>query len=102
MTFWEISQDYERQYTEAQLAYQAFRNSEAYRTGKKYEGFEIDYAKMDQDMIQAVKDEFGFTDAQAWFIHGEAYDRYHSHYGDMAGGMRSLCKFVSEFNKLKG
>ena len=94
MTFEEVLENYQAQQKKACASYDEFR-----KTGK-FNGFSVDYAGLDRDLIQAAKDEFWFTEAQAQFIHSEAYDRYHSSYSDMPFGMRRLCEFALGFKNL--
>lgn len=62
------------------------------------EVYAIDYAQIDRMLIQAAKDEFGFTDVQANFIHGKAYEKFHSHYEEMVYGMQNLCQLFHDWD----
>lgn len=100
MTFSEVYDEYERQEARATKEWAEYRATRAYNEGKKYIGFSIDYELIDMMLIEAAQDEFHFTPKEAGFIHGEAYERYHSSYTDMPFGMKRLCDFIKQFKAL--
>ena len=97
MTFSDVMDEYNKQYKRANDEYIAHY---AAKPKEKYAGFFIDSAVIDAMLIQAARDEFGFTESQAQFIHGRAYTDFHSSYGDMPFGMKDYCQMVSDFNKI--
>jgi len=102
MTFNDVQTEINKQYERAHKEWEDYTQT-AYITHsrKPYTGFKVNYKAIDNMLVQAAQDEFGFTLKQANFIFAEAYGQFHSSYEDMPQGMRDLCQFVICFNKLK-
>ena len=98
MTFDEVYDEYQRQAARVRSIWD--RNAAKRPYEPKEPLVYIDYPAIDAMLIRAAQDEFGFTPKEAGFIHGEAYERYHSSYGDMPYGMKRLCDFVQRFKRL--
>jgi hypothetical protein len=61
----------------------------------KYEGFEVDYGYHTKELGRTLQKQYNFTDKQLSVLMSEAYERYHSTFGDMFYGAKGLADFAS-------
>ena len=64
-----------------------------------YKGFFMDYDAFGAELVQTLMNEFKLTPAQAGYIYGEAYERYHSGFSDIFYGAADLARFCLNFPK---
>lgn len=64
-----------------------------------FEGRKIDYSKFEKELGDIIQRDLKLTDKQRGYVMAEAYDRYHSSYGDMFWGAYGLAEWVTKFPK---
>jgi hypothetical protein len=62
--------------------------------------FTVNYSFYGVELQRSLKEEFNLSDKQAGYIYGEAYERYHSCFGDVFWGAHALAEFVVNYAKL--
>jgi hypothetical protein len=103
MTFHDVLTEYDKQFRRACQEWQAFRERTPYPISESdYKGFNVNYAEIDSMLIQAAMSKYGFSKKQAYYLHGETYNRHHASYDTMILEMSILCETIHRFNKLKG
>lgn len=62
-----------------------------------YAGFLIDYNQYAKDIMTCIELEYNLSDTQANYIYWAAYERYHSSFGDMFDGIRSMIDLITKY-----
>jgi hypothetical protein len=94
MTFNGVAQEYNDQFEKACKSYDAFRKDSSIVP------YQVDYLTIQDMIIQAAKERFLITDAQAQFIYSEVYRRYHSAYEDVIWAMLEYTEFAENYKKI--
>jgi hypothetical protein len=64
-----------------------------------FEGYTVDFYKFEKELGDIIQRDFNLTAKQRGYIMAEAYDRFHSSYGDMFWGAHGIAEFVTKFPK---
>ena len=66
---------------------------------ERYPGFEIDYGGLEQDLIAAVRQEYGLTEHQATYLVGHASQEKHANYDGVFNYLREICELINTLPK---
>ncbi len=99
MNFEQVYQIYNEDYKKSQDAFQDWNRIRDTVSYDKFTGFKMDYGKIEKLIIEAAKEEFGFTDKQLGYIYSKVYEDKHSSFGDCIYGMKEYCQFIKDFPK---
>ncbi len=64
-----------------------------------YNGVPLDYGKYSTRIAEIIKADNNLSDKQVGYIMGIAYDKYHSHFGDMFFGAQSIAEMMVNYPK---
>ena len=61
----------------------------------------VRYNELAEKIMQAIKDEFGFSDNQVNFIYGMVYDSHHAYFEDVIFQSESMARKFQQWDKIK-
>ena len=74
---------------------------EKYEEQQKNDSANVDYGYYGEKLIDIIEDVYQFSRDQSSLVIHASYDKYHSCFSDVFGGVIEYAEFAKEFNKRK-